>query len=211
MRGSESRPDTAHRLQEIASHWINTFMASQLTIQSLYDATWNTYGPDYLLTIANREHVRSEINRRLGQEMASEIQRHVDVALKRIQAAYVPNPRIMKPREFYDLLAMEMGIQELECRIKDGCIFVDGDDLLPTLALSWWDDVLPLLQGQENPGYMPVKNVKRFLEMVRGADQRLPSGDQNSDITDHFQGKRRELTGFLERAVRMGEAVWCNL
>ena len=187
-------------------------MAAVLTIQSLYDARWQSYGPDYLTTIATREHFRTGIKRRLGQETASEIQRHVDAALGRIQADDVPNPQIMKLREFYDLLALEMAVQELECRIKAGCIFVDADGLLPTLGLSWDQDVLLLISGQENPGHVPPENVITFLGMVRGAEQRLPPGeDTNSEIADHFKAKRQELIEFLERAVEVGEPVWCDL
>ena len=66
---------------------------------------------------------------RLGQEMASEIERHVDVALGRIQADAPPNPIIMTKREFYELLALEQQVEEIERRIN---AVADSDHDLPS-------------------------------------------------------------------------------
>jgi hypothetical protein len=86
---------------------------------------------------------------------------------------------------------------------------------LPTLGLSWRQDVLPLVDGQENPGYMPPENVVRFLRLVQDADQQLPSEEEiegsTDEIADHFRKRRRELTEFLERAVKLREALYCDL
>ncbi len=119
-------------------------------------------------------------------------------------------PRILS--ELFLWASPELAVHEIECRIKAHCIFVDADGLLPTLGLSWDENVLPLVQGGNSPGYMPPEHVVTFLKMVRTAEQHLPSGEEmNSEITAHFRGRRQELTGFLERAVRLTEPICCDL
>ena len=62
---------------------------------------------------------------------------------------------------------------------------------------------------------MSPENVKKFLRMVRTAEQRVPAGAgiQGSDeeIADYFCKWRRQLTEFLERAVKLRETMWCRL
>ena len=99
-----------------------------------------------------------------------------------------------------------MAVQEIADRISANAVFVDSDDrLLPSLGLSWQDDILPLLDGQQNPGKMPVENVKKFLGMVRNTEGSAET------ISDDVRGKRRELVAFLEKAVKLGEPIWCEL
>jgi hypothetical protein len=112
----------------------------------------------------------------------------------------------MKMPEFYELLAAEMALQEIADRISANALFVDFDDgFLPSLGFSWKDTVLPLLDGQQNPGKMAVENVEKFLGMVRMTEV---SADT---ISDDFRGKRRKLIGFLERAVKVGTPICCEL
>ena len=84
---------------------------------------------------------------------------------------------------------------------------------MPTLGLSWSENVLPLLDGQKSLGYMPIENVKKFLAMVRRATQRVPSeeGIDGPANDDYFRKWRRDLIEFLERAVKFGEPIWCRL
>lgn len=179
---------------------------AKLLIKTLYRSVWSIFGFQHQAAVEEQKRFRSDIEKRLGQDTALKIQRHVDVALGRIQADEGPNPAIMAMSEFFDLLAVEMALQEMADRISANAIFVDSDDrLLPSLGLSWQDDILPLLDGQQNPGKMPVKNVKKFLGMVR-----MTEGSAE-EISDDFRGKRRELVGFLERAVKVGEPIWCEL
>jgi hypothetical protein len=93
-----------------------------------------------------------------------------------------------------------MAVQEIADRISANAVFIDSDDGL----LPWKDNVLPLLDGR-NPGKMAVENVKKVLRMVRMTDG---SADE---FSDDVQGKRRELVGFLERAVKVQEPIWCEL
>jgi len=179
-----------------------------LRIKSLYDAAWTVFRFQHDLAVADRDDYQTRMKRRLGYETASEIQSHVDAALSRIQMDVV-NPNITAKREFYELLALEKVLEEITSRIEANAVFYDPDHrLLSTLGLSWRRDVLRLLDGQESPGSMPVANVKTFLGMVRGAEQQVPV-ELSEEIADHFRRKRRELVGFLERAVKMGEPIWC--
>ena len=127
-------------------------------------------------------------------------------AAKKAKGKRAPNPAFMKMSEFSDLLAAEMAVREVAERISANAIFVDSDDsFLPTLGLSWKDDVLPLLDGRSNPGKMAVENVKKFLRMVRMTDG---SADE---VSDDVRKRRRELIEFLVRAVNLGEPIWCEL
>ena len=103
--------------------------------------------------------------------------------------------------------------REIERRIDSNGVFHDPGSLLPTLGLSWQQDVLPLLNGQKNPGYMPPKSVKKFLAMVNNAEQRVPAEDgiEAKEMVAYFRKWRRQLIEFLERAVKVGEAMWCRL
>jgi hypothetical protein len=70
---------------------------------------------------------------------------------------------------------------------------------------------LTLPHGFSSPTYLSIQNVAKVLEMVRDAKQRLPSGDESGKTGEHFRQRRRELIKFLERAVEVGEAVWCDV
>ena len=65
---------------------------------------------------------------RLGPETASEVERHVDVALGRVQSDAGPTPKVMIMREFYHLLGLEMAIAEVERRINATAARLDGRD-----------------------------------------------------------------------------------
>jgi hypothetical protein len=189
-------------------------MGAELRIESEYDLAWKIHGDDHRHAVAARDHFRTQIELRLGPEVASQIQWHVDAAMRRFLADDVPDLDLAAERTFYQLLALERAVIEIEGRIEAGNSFFDPyhvNGLLPTLGLSWWEDVAPLLDGHENPGYLRPESVVTFLVMVRDADQRLPFGEGNEGKADHFPRDRRELIEFLERAVRLREAVWCNL
>ena len=142
----------------------------------------------------------------MGQDTALKIQWHVDVALGRLQSDETPNPRVTTMSEFYELLAHEKSIEAIADRISANAIFVDSDNgLLPRLGLSWSEDILPLLDGRSSPGYMPVQNAEKFLGIVRNIKASAEA------ISDDVRKRRLELVGFLERAVKVGEPIWCEL
>ena len=116
-------------------------------------------------------------------------------------------------KEFYQLRAMEKTIEDIEYRIESNAIFCDpSGELLPTLGLSWRQDVLRFLQGQTSPGYMPLENIERFLATVRAARQRLKGNDRSDEESiKFFRGRWRELIQFLQRAVQVLEPLYCDL
>ena len=171
-----------------------------LTIEKLHDAAWTVFGFQYEESIHDRDHFRAGLKRRLGSETASEVQRHVDAALGRNQIDTV-NPKIKTRREFFELLALELAAEEIADKIEANAVFVDSDTIVPALGLSWSEDVVPLINGQ---GYLTGENVVRFLAMVRAAEQPVPSDEET-------EGRWRRLITFLERAIKMGEGVYCEL
>jgi len=179
---------------------------AKLLIKTLYRSVWSIFGFQHQAAVEERNCFRSEIEESLGQETASAIQCHVDTALGRIKADELPTPQIMAMPEFFQLLAAELSVREVGERIEAGSVFRDPDDgLLPTLGLSWKDDVLPLIDGQKSPGYLSVQNVEKFLAMVRDTE------GSAEEISDDFRGKRQELIGFLEKAAKLGEPIWCEM
>ena len=164
----------------------------KLTINKLQDSVWQLFGCQHGQAIADRDDYRAKMERRLGSKTASDIEDHVDAALGRSQIDV--DPDIMTRREFYELLALEQTIDEVRQRIDATAVFVDTGSLLPAFGLSWAEDVVPLLDSH---GSMPTENVIKFLAMVKMAE-------------DETDGKRR-LVEFLERAVKMGEPIRCEL
>ena len=185
---------------------------TELRIESLYESAWKVFGFQHDQVVADRDDFQAGIERRLGQDVAAQIQLHVDSAIGRSQMDTV-NPTIMAMRETYELLALEQTIDEVRQRIDANAVFVDPGSFLPIFGLSWSEDVLPLLDGQKSPSFMPIENVKKFLAMVRGATQRVPSeeGIDGPANDDYFRKWRRDLIEFLERAVTFGEPIWCRL
>ena len=159
----------------------------KLLIKKLHDATWRIFGLQHTEAIADRDNYRAKLKLRLGREIASQIQDHVDAALGRIQADV--DPDIMTMRQFYELLALEKTVQEVKDQIDATAVFLDTDGLL-----SWSEDVAPLL---DDHGQMPTENVVKFLSMVKAAE-------------DETEGRRR-LIEFLERAVKLDEPIKCDL
>ena len=185
---------------------------AQLKIETLFNAAWEVFGFQHAQVVADRDDFQAGIERRLGQDVAAQIQLHVDSAMGRGQTDTV-NPTIMAMRETYELLALEQTIDEVRQRIDANAVFVDPGSLLPIFGLSWHQDVMPLLDGQKSPGSMPIENVRKFLAMVRGATQRVPSeeGIDGPANDDYFRKWRRDLIEFLERAVKFAEPIWCRL
>lgn len=183
-------------------------MGAELRIESLYDKAWEIHGDMYRQAAADRDHFATEIGNRLGPDMAAEIQRRVDAALGRLLADDLLDLDPAAERAFHQLRALEQAVLEIEAKIESKSTFFDPyiNGLFP---ISFWAGVLPLLP--DNPGFMPVENVLKFLSKVKGADQRMLSGEADVLMAEDFRERRQELIGFLKRAVELGEAVWCDL
>ena len=97
-------------------------MTAKLRIKELArrrrDATWKIFGFQHEAAVADRDRLKTKIERSLGRETASKIQLHIDVALGRLQSDDVPNSKITSMWEFYELLAAEMAVQEIADRIE---------------------------------------------------------------------------------------------
>jgi len=183
-------------------------VGAHLTIESELSRSWEIHGEAHRQAVADRDRLRSETQDRLGPEVAAEVQCRVDIALGRLLADDLPDLDATAERRFHELLALERAVMEIETRIEDGSTFFDPyiGGLFP---MSWWRNIMSLLS--ENPGYMRVKNVEKFVGMVKSADQRLPSGDAGDGTAEHFWKRRQELIEFLGKAVELDEAVWCDL
>ena len=187
-------------------------MGAELRIESEYDRAWEIHGDEYHHAVADRDNFQSETPDRLWPEVAAAVQRHVDVALGRLLADALPDLDPAAERAFQQLLALERAVVEIEGRVEARAVYFDPyneNGLLPALGLSWWNDVVPLLP--ENPGYMGPEIVRSFLGMVTVADQRLPRGEEGDETAEEFRKRRQELVEFLERAIKLKEAIWCNL
>ena len=71
----------------------------KLVLRKLHESVLKVFGFQHDLAVADRDELLTEIGQNLGPKMASEIQRHVGVALGRIQADEGPNPAIMAMSE----------------------------------------------------------------------------------------------------------------
>jgi hypothetical protein len=141
--------------------------------------------------------------------MADAIQKHVDVSCGRL----LPLPEfrdgdIMTMPEFFELLAIEKTLLDIKRRIEENAVFYDFHlELLTTLGISE-QDVRSLIDGQQSPGYLPVENVRKLMATVRGAKQRV-IGD--ADDRKFYRQRRRELIQFLQRALLVGEPLFCEV
>jgi hypothetical protein len=96
-------------------------------------------------------------------------------------------------------------------------------NVLWTLNLSWWRDVLPLLDEKQE---LKSQTLQRFRDQVASAKQHLPAADElgkhgarcsetgeNSiqALHDHYIKKRRELLDFLDRAIENNSPIYCSL
>ena len=89
---------------------------------------WKLFGFEHDEAIRIRDDFRAKMRLRLGPETASEVERHVDVALGRVQSDLEPTPKVMVTREFFELLALEMAVDEVESRINATAARLDGRD-----------------------------------------------------------------------------------
>jgi len=83
-------------------------------------------------------------------------------------------------------------------------------DLLWQFGLSWWNDIIPLLEDEAR---LTVPQVRRLLEMLTERevtfDERL-SALRLEDET-YFRNRYLELRTFLNRAIALDEPIDCSL
>jgi hypothetical protein len=86
-----------------------------------------------------------------------------------------------------------------------------GDAMLWRFGLSWWNDVIPMLDDQEN--YLSVEQAQKLLELLRSSEdvfEKNVAGDPE-DTQRYFRRRYAELRRFLETAIRLNTPVLCSL
>lgn len=99
----------------------------------------------------------------------------------------------------------------------------NATNMLWTLGLSWWRDVVPLLNEHRE---LTGENLRRFRDRVAVAQQCLPTREkleerglrvnghgENSVEACHqyFVEKRAELLMFLDTAIELETSIHCSL
>jgi hypothetical protein len=83
-------------------------------------------------------------------------------------------------------------------------------DLLWKFDLSWWNDVLPKLDGD---GYLAPADVGWLLDELRQREGRFEQAIGELPVEDqqYFRTKYEELKGFLGSAAERSEPIYCSL
>jgi hypothetical protein len=94
----------------------------------------------------------------------------------------------------------------------NGAYFRDSyndSNLLWQFGLSWWRDVIPMLDG----GLLQPTGVKDLLAMIDVREEAFRRRTAKLDEEDrrYFEEKRKEFRAFLEAAALAGHAVECSL
>lgn len=198
-----------------------------LVIKALQEMAWRWYEDDIADARAERDEFKRTLGQLLGKEQADTIARYVHAAVNPSISSPLPYLATISDKAFLELVTLELALKEIEGRVESLATFFDpctADAVLPTLGLSWWVDIRPMIQPPGHHGQMSAKNVRRFLIMVKQARQCLPTRRQIEERGgtvdpiigldrwhEHFRRKRRRLIDFLERAVRLGEPIYCEL
>lgn len=86
----------------------------------------------------------------------------------------------------------------------------NGWDVLWQFGLSWWEDVLPLLDDH----HLSVEKTKTLLAMLdthqSEFDDRMAETEDEDD-RKHFINQADALRAFLAEAVELGEPIDCSL
>jgi hypothetical protein len=180
-----------------------------LRIDTLYHGGWTLFSFRHQQLTADRDRYLTRLQRRLGSEMAEKIVQHVDVSCGRLlPLAEFRDPEIMTMPEFFELLALERSLLNIKRQVETNAVFYDwNEELLGTLGLSR-QDVRNLIDGHHSPGYLPVENVRKLTAMVLAAKQRVV-GD--ADDEKFYRKWKKELVQFLQRALLVGEPLFCDL
>jgi hypothetical protein len=84
-------------------------------------------------------------------------------------------------------------------------------------GLSWWDDVIPML---DDDGLLQVTEVQSLLDTLKEQESDFEEnlhkkstweGWTKSDMETYFRDKYQRLRAFLEEAMTLNEAILCSL
>lgn len=187
-------------------------MGATLTIKRLEEMAKRWYGADIAAARAERDRFKRKMRRWLGREQADRIAQFVQAGIDPSVSSPLPYLCPLADRAFFTLVSLELAIWEIEGRVESLSSFSDpytAGAVLPTLGLSWWVDVRPMIQPSGHQGHMPIANVSKLLEKVTDASQVFPTEkqirerggivDRNNDLEhwhDYFRRKRRRLISF---------------
>jgi hypothetical protein len=83
-------------------------------------------------------------------------------------------------------------------------------DVLWKFGLSWWTDVIPLLDADHR---LSARQTKRLLKLLREREPRFEGS--LADLPEHdrryFRQAYEELQGFLNTAIDLNEPIDCSL
>lgn len=87
--------------------------------------------------------------------------------------------------------------------------------LFAQTSLSWWRDVLPMLD--EN-GYLPISQAKKLKEMLLQESINLSAAQQTANEQndkepkiEHYEERRQRLIAILDQSIELNEPLLCSL
>jgi hypothetical protein len=92
----------------------------------------------------------------------------------------------------------------------DTCYFRDSynpSSVMWALDLSWWTDVIPMLDDEGN---LSSEKAEELVNMIEDREIELRS-DQEPLGEDYFQERKEALLKFLRQSVDSGEPIECSL
>jgi len=92
----------------------------------------------------------------------------------------------------------------------DTCYFRDSynpSSVMWALGLSWWTDVIPMLDDEGN---LSSEKVEELVSMIKDRTINLRS-DQEEIGEEYFSERKEALLKFLQQSVSRGEPVECSL
>ena len=75
------------------------------------------------------------------------------------------------------------------------------------LGLSWWTDVIPMLDDEGN---LSSEKAKELVSMIEDRTINLRE-DQETIGEEYFSERKEALLKFLQQSVSRGEPVECSL
>ena len=86
----------------------------------------------------------------------------------------------------------------------------NGWDVLWKFGLSWWEDVLPLLNDHQ----LSVVDTKKLVDMLDAHQSQFESAlaeTEEEDEPQYFRRQSEALRAFLSEAIELGEPIDCSL
>ena len=102
-----------------------------------------------------------------------------------------------------------------DCYYRDS--YNEGS-LLWALGLSWWDDIMKLIDDEGN---MSAIRADEFLDLLDGAEITISENFQkqayedeswsHDDCVSHFEKRKEELVDFLKKCIETEDTIGCSI